>query len=164
MDWQNRLTRIVSATAPVTTALQGGWVASARDAFAHPRLAQARDQLLSLLQDRAERDALLQTCAELNTLHAELSAAPTPTVEQLNQLSTLSELSLALSTQAIEQELSDSDRFVHAVTQLPPLFRRAVACGLLPGSAQLAQFDQKVAAVQSAAQSALRPPLFRKGP
>lgn len=131
MDWQSALTRIVGAMAPIGAALQSGAVKSAHDAFHDPALAGARDALLAELQRRAAREELLLASAELQRQHGELANAPVLSPADLQRLGVLSGLALALSTRAIEQDLSAQDLFTHAVARLSPWLDRAVDCGIV---------------------------------
>lgn len=138
MDWKSTLTRLVGVTAPMGEAQRSGLVKSAQEALSHPALATARSALLAELRSRATLAELCEAGAALRRQHDELAFKAELSPAELQQLGVLSGMALALSTQAIEQALSEQALLVHAVTQIAPWLERAAACGIvaLPPSAR----------------------------
>lgn len=133
MTWQAVFTEVVQAVQPIAQALRTGAVQSAESAFHHPALAVARDALLVQLRQRATVSALLTASVELRLQHEALMTRPQLTVVELQQLGVLSGLAQVLSARALEQELTDQERFMFTVTQLSPWLQRAVENGLVTG-------------------------------
>lgn len=133
MTWQAVLSEVVESVQPIAQALRTGAVPSAEAAFHHPALALARDALLAQLQQRATVSALLAASVELRQQHAALMNKPELTVVELQQLGVLSGLAQVLSARALEQELTEQERFLFAVTQLSPWLQRAAESGVVTG-------------------------------
>lgn len=133
MDWHDVLSKMAGLTAPFvgrgepgalgSGATQGGLVMQAS--------LQARQALMKELGREATRLQLIAASEQLLRQHAELAAKPELTGAELVQLGVLSGTALALSAEALGQQLSEEDRFSHAVTQIGPWLGRAVDCGLL---------------------------------
>lgn len=133
MTWQAVFNEVVESVQPIAQALRTGAVPSAEAAFHHPALALARDALLAQLQQRATVSALLAASVELRQQHAALMNKPELTVGELQQLGVLSGLAQVLSARALEQELTEQERFLFAVTQLSPWLQRAAESGVVTG-------------------------------
>ena len=133
MTWQAVFNEVVESVQPIAQALRTGAVPSAEAAFHHPALALARDALLAQLQQRATVSALLAASVELRQQHAALMNKPELTVVELQQLGVLSGLAQVLSARALEQELTEQERFLFAVTQLSPWLQRAAKSGVVTG-------------------------------
>jgi hypothetical protein len=138
MTWQAVFTEVAEAVQPITQALRTGAVQSAEAAFHHPALALARDALLAQLQHRATVRALLDASVELRRQHEALMTKPELTVLELQQLGVLSGLAQVLSARALEQELTEQERFLFAVTQLSPWLQRALENGVVTGCQSVA--------------------------
>jgi hypothetical protein len=133
MTWQAVFNEVVESVQPIAQALRTGAVPSAEAAFHHPALALARDALLAQLQQRATVSALLAASVELRQQHEALMTKPELTVGELQQLGVLSGLAQVLSARALEQELTEQERFLFAVTQLSPWLQRAAESGVVTG-------------------------------
>lgn len=133
MTWQAVFNEVVESVQPIAQALRTGAVPSAEAAFHHPALALARDALLAQLQQRATVSALLAASVELRQQHAALMNKPELTVGELQQLGVLSGLAQVLSARALEQELTEQERFLFAVTQLSHWLQRAAESGVVTG-------------------------------
>lgn len=133
MTWQAVFTEVAEAVQPIAQALRAGAVQSAEAAFHNPALAVAREALLVQLRQRATVSALLAASVELRLQHEALMTKPELTMVELQQLGVLSGLAQVLSARALEQELTEQERFMFAVTQLSPWLQRAVENGVVTG-------------------------------
>lgn len=130
MDFQPVLMRLATVISPIEQALRAGTVPSASAAFHDPNLRAARQAIVRELSRHSTQSELIATSHALLTQHHLLSQQGQLGPDELQQLGAMSALAFALSAQALQQALTDEQRFLHAVNQIGPWLGRAAACGV----------------------------------
>lgn len=126
MSWEQTLLGLLDASQPITKAIADGQI-TVDNAWGHPTLTAARDNLMRILGKQGTIDSLLEASQRLRDKHRRLLAKDVLTPDEITALGVLSATAHALSADALARAATPQAIFAYTIQRLAPWITRVAS-------------------------------------